>query len=130
MTEKRGDLKKKDDRTGTSVAEIVSVTVSVVVVLALFGYVTFKAVTAPDGPHFQVEQVKVEPMGDEVAVHVFLRNQGSVGVRVVDVEIPCDDPPPSVSFPHVPASGERRAVLICPADAEDLQPKVSGWIEA
>lgn len=129
MTKKRGDLKEKDDREGPSLAEITTVIVSVVVTLTLFGYVVFQAVTAPSGPELTVEQIKVEQKGDSVEVHVLLTNEGGVGVRSVEVEIPCDDPPPSVTFENVPASGRREAVLSCPADAEKLEPEVSTWVK-
>ncbi|MBW3583315.1 MAG: hypothetical protein KY455_09485 [Euryarchaeota archaeon] len=129
MTKKRGDLKRKDDREGPSVAEIASVIVSVVVTISLFGYVIVMAVLAPDGPDLVVEQTSVITKGDTVEVHVLLTNKGGVGVRSAEVEIPCDDPPPSVTFENVPASGRRKAVLSCPADAEDLQPEISTWVK-
>lgn len=100
---------------------------SILLTALLFGYLVLQAYTAPDTPVLVVEVEQVERTSDALQVHVVLRNDGGVGVRTATVEVLCEEPAPSMTFMNVPASGKRRGVIVCPADADDITARVASW---
>lgn len=129
MTGTRGDLKREDDRRGPSRTELAMIGISVLATLTLFVYVLVQAVQAPPGPQLTAEVERVEQDEKGLLVHVLLRNEGGVGVRSATVEVPCEDPAPSITFQNIPAQGLRRGAVVCPPGSGNLTASLTGWVE-
>ena len=89
---------------------------SAVLVGALFAYMVQQAVTAPEGgePVADVVSVQNGERGDRL-VEVRVTNHADRGIRELTAEVACDDPAPSVVLTNLPAEGDRRAIVVCPA---------------
>lgn len=127
---KRG-LKRHHDRDQLSWAEKAFMAVSVLVTLALFSYLGYQAVTAPEVamPTARIEQVEPQEDGSYV-VTVRLENVGGKGLRSAVVDVNCGDPPPSITLDNIPAESHRIAKLTCPPGEPPTEASVSAWFSA
>lgn len=102
---------------------------SALLVALVIGYMAWQAVTAPEGGSPQARVVSVEDTLDgERIVEVALRNQATSGLREVTVSVECDEPPPELTFANVPAEGERRGFVRCPAGAEEPRVTIASFL--
>lgn len=127
----RGGLKAHDTRKEPGRLDRGLMILSALFTLALLAYVTWHAVTAPDGTPPTAEVVSMEPLPDgELLLRIRLVNAGSTGLLRAEVEIACGDPPPTIQFEQVPAGGVRYAHVTCPPGTVAPQVSVVSFIEA
>lgn len=101
---------------------------SALLALLVMGYMAWQAVTAPAGGSPQARVVAVEGTLDgERFVEVAVRNEAASGLREVIVSVECDEPPPQLTFANVPAEGERRGFVRCPAGAEEPRVAITSF---
>lgn len=125
-------MKRKDDRNEVDWPQKAIMALSVVVVLALVGYLAFQAATAPDSrapPEAQILGTRTMPDGS-ILVDVRLTNPSGAGLRHATVELDCDQPPPSITLDNVPAESYRDATLMCPPGQPPSKASVSTWFRA
>lgn len=127
----RQGLKARDDRQEPGPAAKAFMILSALAVAALLSYMAYQALTAPGSglPEARVVATTPTPEGD-VLVEVALRNVAVSGLREAVVEVDCQDPAPQVAFANVPAEGERRGFLLCPAGTQDPKASVASYTRA
>lgn len=115
---------------GQSTVERAVAAASVVLTLALLGFVAWQAWTVPaaENPNARVVDTTTLPNGTH-EVTVELANDQDVGVTSATVEVSCGSPPPAVTFSHVPAGGRATAHVVCPPNASDPTASVVTWQE-
>lgn len=125
-----GGQGRQDHSQGQSTAERAVAVLSVVVTLALLGFVAWQAWTVPpaENPTARVLDTRTLPDGS-VEVTVEFVNDQDVGVTSATVEVDCDSPPPQVTFSNVPAGGRSTARVMCPPNATDPNASVVTWQE-
>jgi len=108
---------------------------SVVVVVALLGYLLWQAAVTPEAarPVATVESVEPATAGGDgdgtLRASVVLANRGSVGLTSVEVTVHCGTRERTLQFERVPAQGQRTGVATCPAGT-DPRAAVTTWVEA
>lgn len=129
--EKYQSLKQEDDRDEPSTPQKVVMIISILVTVALFGYLTYQAVTAPatGAPAAEILQVTPLPDGSQ-KVTVQLTNPGGQGLRQATVEVACGSPPPSITLENIPAESHRVATVVCPPGTSASEASVTSWYEA
>lgn len=116
---------------GPTRAEQAFMALSVVLTLALVGHLAYQAATAPAAAHPEARIEHVERLADgSLAVTVRLENSGGQGMRLVEVEVDCGAPPPSLTLDNIPAESHRVAVLVCPAGDPPTTARVVAWYSA
>lgn len=102
---------------------------SALLAVAVLSYMVWQAATLPaeGDPSVTVTSVEETPEGD-VRVHVRIVNHAAAGYRLVNVEVDCDDPAPDVDVANLPATGERRIVLTCPAGTTSPQARITALV--
>lgn len=118
---------------GADLLEQAVVVASVLIVVALFGYVAWQATVTTAGgvPTATVEAVEPMPGPDDDRLRVTARldNRRGTGLASVGVVVRCGGTERSLSFEHVPAGGRRAGTVLCPAETEPAAAVVT-WTEA
>lgn len=118
----------KNEQQEPSTAEKVVTAISVAFTVLVFSYAVWHAVEPPDGTHPEVEVVGTERADNgSVLVHVLFKGSGDRGLASATVETDCTQPPPELTFEHVPADGRERGTLVCPPGTTDPSVSVSSW---
>lgn len=126
----RATLKSEDDRNDPSAIEIAFMILSALVTLALFGFLVYQAASAPQTGEPTAELLGMETLEDgSVLVEVGVHNHARQGLLVVEVEVQCDDPAPSLTFQNLPAEGRRKGTIVCPPGTTAPEVSISGWID-
>ena len=112
-------------------AEKAVMALSVAVTVLLFAYAGSQALGAPVSapPEATVLGTERLPNGS-VAVEVRIRNPRDVGLITATVQSDCTDPSAEVQFSYLPADGEQRGGLVCPANTTSPNVSVSNWVVA
>lgn len=131
MTKERPRLKRRDDRETPGRGEKALMAFSVLVSVALFGYVLYEAIVTPQDvpPTAELVSQRTTEEGD-VLVVVALVVPGGVGLRDAEVEVKCAEPPPAVTFTNVPSKGRREGEVMCPPGTQDPEVSVSWYVRA
>lgn len=125
---RNGQDGEQNERQGPPTAEKTITAISVAFTLLVFGYVAWHAVEPPDWSPPEVEVVGAERADDgSLLVHVQFRGSGDRGLASATVEADCAQPPPELTFEHVPAGGRERGTLVCPPGTTDPNVSVSSW---
>lgn len=111
-------------------AERLLMAISGVFTVLLFGYVVWQGATTPASAVPSASVVGTEPAPEGVLVTVVLENPQDVGLVTAVVEVDCGDPPPSLTFEHVPADGRRTGYVVCPPEEASPTARLSSWTEA
>lgn len=117
---------------GPSTAEKAVTVVSVLFTLLLLAFLISQALNVPAEatPEAHVERVEELP-GNRTAVTVVMRNPSNEGLLTATVAVGCTQPPPTISFTHVPTDGRQKAVLVCPGTVDsDVTANVTVWQSA
>ena len=121
-------LKRQDDRNEPGPAARALMVASTLVVAALFAYVVYQAVTAPAGGEPQAQVVSNETTAEgDLRVEVAVTNKAERGLRQLVVEVPCEEPAPQATLTNIPAQGQRRAILLCPAESSNVTASIVSY---
>lgn len=123
------ELKPEDDRDKPGPIAIAAMTISIVVVGAVLGYMVWQAATLPSDalPEASIARIETGEAGGRL-VHVEVSNPSSGGWRHVSVSVDCEDPPPSVELANIPALGRRSAILTCPPGDGNITASVDSFV--
>lgn len=129
------DSETSSEFAGGDLLERIIMVMSVLLILAVLGYLLSQALVTPAAPRptAAVEAVEPFPADDpeteRVRVTISLVNEGGTGVGSVEVRVYCGEVTRSLVFSHVPASGYRTGTVVCPRDTTPRASVVT-WVEA
>jgi hypothetical protein len=110
--------------------EVVVVTISAILVVALLGYAAWQTATASGAvsPQTHIKDTTTQSDGS-VIVTVSLSNPQDHGLEQVTVTTVCEKKSIPVLFEHVPAMSTETAQVMCPPGTDRPMVSISSWIK-